>query len=354
MAAHAPATKCRRQRCRQARSPTPAPQCWQAVAEAEALRAAAAGAERDRAVLAGAKARLAAAERSQRALEWQLEVTQQRLERVRRGGGGCLGGRRTCFGGGIGVCLERPSPPCKQCCPACRCLPALHQNLAAIIQPTHQVMRERDQVVERLEVAVLATEQHAALRTAVLERRLEAAESRAALRSASSHGASAGLASRAASAAPPAPGAAQEGQGDGPRRRARSSPPDWVAAMLQAALLTPLPDGDADVLEDDAPAQLLGQIEELEAADAAELAPAGAGAGAGASAAALPGSKQGLGIGAGSNPEAASLEPLAALEAKLSQAALGASEAATAALGGQGVGGAEGELRIAAHRPSQQ
>lgn len=59
----------------------------QAVAEAEALRTAAASAERDRATLASAKARLAAAERAQRAVEWELEVTQQRLERVRRGAG---------------------------------------------------------------------------------------------------------------------------------------------------------------------------------------------------------------------------------------------------------------------------
>lgn len=40
------------------------------------------GAERDRAALAAVKARLAAAEKQARATGWELEVTQQRLDRV--------------------------------------------------------------------------------------------------------------------------------------------------------------------------------------------------------------------------------------------------------------------------------
>lgn len=40
------------------------------------------GAERDAAALTAAKARLAAAERAQRATEWELEVCRQRLEQV--------------------------------------------------------------------------------------------------------------------------------------------------------------------------------------------------------------------------------------------------------------------------------
>lgn len=79
--------------------------------------------------------------------------------------------------------------------------------------------------------------------------------------------------------------------------------------MLEAALHTPLPDQDAEILEDEGPREVLEQIAELVgAADAAEApaAPAGKAASAGPS-------------------------PLAALEAKLSRAALGAQEAATLA-----------------------
>lgn len=46
------------------------------------MRARVEGAERDAAALTAAKARLAAAERAQRASEWELEVCRQRLEQV--------------------------------------------------------------------------------------------------------------------------------------------------------------------------------------------------------------------------------------------------------------------------------
>lgn len=56
--------------------------------EADVLRQQVEGAERDRALLAATKARLAAAEKQARAAAWELEVTQQRLGRVRAGPGG--------------------------------------------------------------------------------------------------------------------------------------------------------------------------------------------------------------------------------------------------------------------------
>lgn len=154
-----------------------------------------------------------------------------------------------------------------------------------------------------------------------------------------------------------------------------AGPSDWVAAMLEAALHTPLPDGDAELIEDDEPAQILQQIAELEAADAAEAGVVGA-----APAAAAPTAWPGMdgpaaaeaqadapGAGQAGEDEAQgdvertsvsgkaqlgaeqSAEPLAALEAKLSQAALAAQSAAAAAAGE--AGGAE--VRIAAHRGSQ-
>lgn len=43
------------------------------------------GAQRDRAALAATKKRLAAAERQGRARDWELEVTQQQLEKVGEG-----------------------------------------------------------------------------------------------------------------------------------------------------------------------------------------------------------------------------------------------------------------------------
>lgn len=62
------------------------PACPQAVQAADSLRQQVQGAERDRSLLAATKARLAAAEKQARAAAWELEVTQQRLERVRAAG----------------------------------------------------------------------------------------------------------------------------------------------------------------------------------------------------------------------------------------------------------------------------
>ena len=71
----------------------------QAVQEAGVLRQQVESAERDRAALAAAKARLAAAERQARATEWELEVTQQLLQRV-GGWPGWLAGWRAEVAGG--------------------------------------------------------------------------------------------------------------------------------------------------------------------------------------------------------------------------------------------------------------
>lgn len=246
----------------------------QAVQEADVLRQQVEGAERDRALLAATKARLAAAEKQARAAAWELEVTQQRLGRVQQ---------------------------------------------------------DRDELQQRFDSAVLHAQQRSALRSAVLERRLLATTQE--LASLSQHSSAAGPAalapgtvstaavdagkksagSRGGSAATRA---SVQPSGQGSRRGSKhagaergSGGVNWVKAMLEAALHTPLPDQDAEILEDEGPREVLEQIAELVgAADAAEApaAPAGKAASAGPS-------------------------PLAALEAKLSRAALGAQEAATLA-----------------------
>lgn len=178
---------------------------------------------------------------------------------------------------------------------------------------------------------MLHAQQRSALRSAVLERRLLATTQE--LASLSQHSSAAGPAalapgtvstaavdagkksagSRGGSAATRA---SVQPSGQGSRRGSKhagaergSGGVNWVKAMLEAALHTPLPDQDAEILEDEGPREVLEQIAELVgAADAAEApaAPAGKAASAGPS-------------------------PLAALEAKLSRAALGAQEAATLA-----------------------
>ncbi|KAL4443289.1 hypothetical protein ABPG75_011026 [Micractinium tetrahymenae] len=242
----------------------------QAVQEADVLRQQVEGAERDRTLLAATKARLAAAEKQARATEWELEVTQQRLEKVQQ---------------------------------------------------------ERDELQHRFDAGVLQAQQRSALRAAVLERRLQATSQELAALTlqntavgpavvGDATGVEAGkksLGCRAGSAAPRASAqASQLGSRRGSKQEAAGaggSGSDWVKAMLEAALHTPLPDQDAELLEDEGPCEVLEQIAELaEAADVAEApaVPAGKADGAGASA-------------------------LAALEAKLSQAALGAQEAAALA-----------------------
>lgn len=248
---------------------------------------------------------------------------------------------------------------------------------------SRQAEREREALQRRFDDAVLAAQQRSAVRAAVLERRLEAASSELALAqqassvpaAASGYQASpaAGVAgrSRATSAAQ---GSATASHGGSSRRGSRvPGPADWVAAMLEAALHTPLPDGDASLIEDDAPCQIMQQIAELEAADASSEASAGATGAAAAwqgateraeaeagveAAAAGPGSAEGQASGARTSMSGKaqllgaeqSTEPLAALEAKLSQAALAAQSAAVVAAGGEAGGQ---EVRIAAHRGSQ-
>jgi hypothetical protein len=55
------------------------------VQEADVMLQQLEGAQRDRAALAATKTRLAAAERQGRARDWELEVTQQQLEKVGEG-----------------------------------------------------------------------------------------------------------------------------------------------------------------------------------------------------------------------------------------------------------------------------
>lgn len=217
----------------------------------------------------------------------------------------------------------------------------------------------------KFDAAVLQAQQRSALRAAVLERRLEAAMAELAhtqqadstAAGGSGRGlvggtAAAGGRSRAVSAAVGAAG----GAGSGSRRGSKeagadggSGSSDWVRAMLEAALHTPLPDQDADIFEDDAPGEVLEQIAELaEAADVAETVtgavPGRQGTGSGHSS-----SRGGAGAGAGGP------SPLDALEEKLSQAAQGAAKAAASAAAGQGLAGAVGAgLLIPAHRDSQQ
>lgn len=351
----------------------------QAVAEAAALRARVEGAERDAAALAAAKARLVAAERAQRATEWELEVCRQRLEQVRAGwcwvrsldgsvwvladGAlmGCTAVGLQVDGSAADVAVNSHNWPS-----TCHC----------------QAERERGALQHRFDDAVLAAQQRSAVRAAVLERRLEAASSELALAKQAScmapaaGGQGASRCSRAASAAHTDTAGGQGSSVGGSRRGSRVvGLSDWVAAMLEAALHTPLPDGDAELIEDDDPAQILQQIAELEAADAAEAGVVGA-----AAAAAAPTAWPGVGGPAAAEaradaPEAGqagedeaqgdvertamsgkaqlgaeqSAEPLAALEAKLSQAALAAQSAAAAAAGEAG----SEEVRIAAHRGSQ-
>lgn len=205
----------------------------------------------------------------------------------------------------------------------------------------------------RLEGAVLDATQRGALRAASLEHRLQATASQlaAAQLAAPSASASAGAEApplssrqRAASAAPnsqaAATAAASPAQSADKQRPPR--PDDWVSAMLEAALHTPLPDAAADVLEDDAPAQLLEQIAELEAADGSGGGgggPAGAGAADGFAAAAATGAvPKALQLtGEGSGAALAELL-LAALEGKVSRAAAAVGE--------------PHELSIPAHRPA--
>lgn len=231
--------------------------------------------------------------------------------------------------------------------------------------------REREALQRRFDGAVLAAQQRSAVRAALLERRLEAASSELALAqqasstaAAGGQGAAAGGAaarSRAASAADAGRGE-QGGSANGSRRGSRvPGPADWVAAMLEAALHTPLPDGEAAILEDDEPRQILQQIAELEAAEAEEVAlPGGATTGvaqAPAAGAQLEARQPGEAAAAAATKaqlpllgaaDVAADRPLAAMEAKLSQAALSARGAAAEAGGEVGV-----ELCIAAHRGSQ-
>lgn len=198
----------------------------------------------------------------------------------------------------------------------------------------------------KLDTAVLGATQRAALRNTVLERHLEAITSELALaqqaqQDGSAVGSAAGsrrgsnLPPRSSRAASAAARAAAGGDGSASRRSSKQAGGaaggslDWVCAMLEAALHTPLPDTDADILEDDAPKEMLQAIAELaEAASTAEAAPAVTAAASLPSAAS---SKRSV-VGDGSS------SPLAALQAKLSEAALGATAAAVDAAGGCGAG----------------
>lgn len=310
----------------------------QAQAEAAALRAAAQGAEQEHAALAAAKARAAAAERAQRGLEWELEVARQRLEGV-SGRRGRLGAWWAPEGGCRALSAARAPKACCCCAPMPPPAPPCHHHHH---RPALQVQAERDGMQARLEAVVLAVQQRAAVQAAALERRLEAAASALALaRQASPPAADSGAAGQQrargrASSAAPAGTAAAAGQSSAAASRRGSrvpGPGDWVAAMLQAALHTPLPDGEADILEDDSAQQILAQIAELEAAagEAAAALPAMAAA-THSSRPASGGASELSGAADGGKARLpAEPGPLAALEAKLA-AALGAEGAAGEAL----------------------
>jgi hypothetical protein len=165
-----------------------------------------------------------------------------------------------------------------------------------------QVESERDEMRRQFEGAVLQAQQASALRAAVLERRLEAAGSELVLaRQASVAGGLAGGGgggrSRQGSAALATGGskaklAAQQGEaefGSSSRRGSQAEPSaagagtgsssDWVKALLEAALHTPLPDQDAALIEDDAPRDILQHIAQLEAAGGGEEVGAGSAVG---------------------------------------------------------------------------
>ncbi len=173
---------------------------------------------------------------------------------------------------------------------------------------------------------MLQAQQRSALRTAVLERRLQATgQELAALSLLSTAGAPGAMGKanaaeadeqsmgrRACSAATQEDtSASEQGSGQDSEQEAAtggrsSSGSNWATARLDVALHTPLPDEDTELLEDEGAPEVEEQIAQLAAAaDTAEAPKAQAGK------TASPGHS-----------------PLAALEAQLSQAALGAQEAA--------------------------
>ncbi|KAL4423403.1 hypothetical protein ABPG77_009981 [Micractinium sp. CCAP 211/92] len=154
----------------------------QAVQAADSLRQQVQGAERDRSLLAATKARLAAAEKQARAAAWELEVTQQRLERVEQ---------------------------------------------------------ERDELRHSFDAAVLQAQQRSALAHQALQR---------------------------------------DSKQDVAEGSVSSGGSNWTMTMWDAALLTPLPDQDEELLEDEGAPEVEKQTAELTAAaDTAEApaAPAG-------------------------------------------------------------------------------
>ena len=191
---------------------------------------------------------------------------------------------------------------CRRGCASNTCSPACMPTFLCPGSPV-QVESERDEMRRQFEGAVLQAQQASALRAAVLERRLEAAGSELVLaRQASVAGGLAGGGggggrSRQGSAALATGGskaklAAQQGEaefGSSSRRGSQAEPSaagagtgsssDWVKALLEAALHTPLPDQDAALIEDDAPRDILQHIAQLEAAGGGEEVGAGSAVG---------------------------------------------------------------------------
>ncbi|GAB4818648.1 hypothetical protein N2152v2_005694 [Parachlorella kessleri] len=269
-----------------------------AVQEVESLRQAVATAERNRGMLESTKSRLVTSEKRCRALEWENEVLQQRLD---------------------------------------------------------VVQRERDDLAARFQAAVMQVQQRSSLKAVVLEKKIEAlggelnrrdTQLAAALQNPLSPSkrpslAGRGSGSRAQSAVPSTaaatgrrttaggsvPPGSREATAALPGVTANSPalgntaahPADIGAApsldsLLSTALNTPLPDQDMDILEDDLPGTILQHLAELQAKEAAA----------------------GTGLGA-----------LSRLESKLALAAAAAENAAAGAIGASMIPAVHSQMGVA-------
>ena len=316
------------------------------------------GAKRDRAALAANKARLAAAERTVKAMEWECEVLRQRLEEAE--------GRNTAlsaaFEGAVADAAQRGALKVallerKLSAPAAAG-PAGSGRSSASRQGSAAPRTSASGRGSREAAAPSFVVRGAAQRPAGgavapgaahhVGRGPEGEVGTAEL--------PAGLPAEPADGPSPEPTTGSTGTPDsepGPQQGlgAPAPPlpavgsPEWALAMLAAALHTPLPEQDASVVEDDEAAEILGQLAEMEGQGAEEEGGEEVGGAAGGAAAvqhgqgveAAGGEAGGMVLGAEAGAQSGGGEDgglFGGLHAKLSQAALDASAAAEAAAEG--------------------
>ena len=233
-----------------------------AQAETAALRAALDGAERDRTALVANKARLAAAERANKALAWECEVLHQQLEGANARGKALEGAFRGAVadaaqrGALRSALLERKLSTVASVSMA-GCSGGKASSSDSQASPAHSVRSSSSSSPK-----LTATRTH--MQTPCFEFNVTALQSTAAVLAAATNADQplpVGLPSepRTEPAESPAPQASGEAPAIGSV--------EWALAMLAAAVRTPLPDPDAELVEEEEAALLLGAIEAMGAGD---------------------------------------------------------------------------------------